>query len=151
MLYIGADHRGFELKEKLKVWLQMHNIPLEDVGAFSYTSEDDYPLIAAALGEKVRESEDNKGILLCGSGIGAVSAVNKVRGIRGGLGIATEQVVAGRHDDDMNVLVLAADYTTEDDSRRMAEAFLKTAYDDGTERYQRRVDQIHALEERRYD
>src|SRR3989344_978861 len=146
MLYIGADHRGYKLKEQLKSWLKTESISVEDVGAFSYDKNDDYPLVAASLAERVGASEDNKGILLCGSGVGASAAANKRGGIRAAIGISPEQVADCRHDDDMNMLVVAADHTHEDGVRAMVQAFLKTDFDEGSERYQRRISQIRSLE-----
>ena len=146
MLYIGSDHRGFKLKEELQDWLLENKYELRDVGASSYNKEDDYPLISAELGRLVSSDEINKGILLCGSGMGASAAVNKIKGIRGSVGFDENQTKAGRHDDDINVLVIATDYTSLEEAKKLVQAFLETNFDGETERYRRRIEQIHNLE-----
>ena len=81
MIYIGSDHRGFALKEKLKEKLTEWGYDYEDVGPFEYDKDDDYPDFAKLVGEKVAASEDSKGILICGAGVGVVVTSNKIKGI----------------------------------------------------------------------
>lgn len=144
-VYFGADHRGFELKQQLKQWLLEKGYAAEDIGAYALDPADDYPVISEKLGRAVVSSENDFGILLCGSGVGASAAVNKIDGIRGAIGISPDQVRAGRHDDDMNVLILGADETEIQSAKQMIKAFLTTPYHK-TERYQRRINQIKGLE-----
>lgn len=143
---IGADHRGFMLKEQLKKWLTEKGYQVTDTGSAQLEPEDDYPVISFSLAEKLLATEEAAlAILCCGSGVGATVAANKVPDIRCGLGLSAQQVAAGRHDDDMNVLALAADFTSLEDAQKMVEAFLTTAF--GNEpRYQRRLDQIYDRE-----
>jgi ribose 5-phosphate isomerase B len=143
---LGADHRGFTLKEQLQQWLQQQGYEVIDVGAETVQPDDDYPLVSFALSERiVAEGPSARGILCCGSGIGASIAANKVPGVRCGLGITSEQVKAGRHDDDMNILAVAADFTSWESAQPLVKAFLETAF--GSEpRYQRRLDQIRDRE-----
>lgn len=138
---IGADHRGFHLKELLKPWLTAQGHQVTDCGSHTLLPEDDYPQISFALAERLVDSEGALAILCCGSGIGASVAANKVKGARCGVGFHPEQVAAGRHDDDMNILALAADYLTEATAQELITTFLETPYDDQP-RYQRRLDQI---------
>lgn len=83
-LYLGADHAGYQLKEKIKLWLEKENISYEDLGALTYCSNDDYPDYAQKVALKVVK-EKVKGILICGSGQGMCIAANKVKGVRAGL------------------------------------------------------------------
>ena len=83
MLYIAADHRGYDEKEKLRHFLDLSNIEFIDLGAKEYDPDDDYPDYAFKLGEIVVK-EDAKGIILCGSGVGVCVACNKVKGVRAG-------------------------------------------------------------------
>ncbi len=141
-VFIGADHRGFHLKERLKPWLGAQGHQVIDAGSLQLEPQDDYPVISFGLAEKVVEEEKGaRGILCCGSGVGAAVAANKVKGVRCGLGLTAKQVQAARHDDDMNILALAADYITEDTAREMVTAFLETTFSNEP-RYQRRLDQI---------
>lgn len=150
MLFLASDHRGFELKERIQAFIESLKEPsaageIRDLSP-EKNPEDDYPIIAAELGRLVASDNLNKGILLCGSGVGASAAVNKIRGVRGAIGLSGIQVRAGRHDDDMNVLIIAADYTDEQVAKELVTAFLETPFDTQTERYTRRIEQIARLE-----
>lgn len=144
-VYFGADHRGFELKQQLKQWLLEKRYVVEDIGAYSFDPNDDYPVISEKLGRAVVSSKGGLGILLCGSGVGASAAVNKIDGIRGAIGMSVDQVRAGRHDDDMNVLILPADEIQFDDAKKLVEVFLTTPYAK-KERYERRLGEIRKIE-----
>lgn len=144
-IFIGADHRGFQLKEQLKQWLQQGEYLVEDVGAYQLDQHDDYPIISEKLGIAVAASRNALGILLCGSGVGASAAVNKVDGIRGGIGVSPDQVRAGRHDDNMNVLILAADGTDFSFAKDICDVFLTTPYAK-EKRYERRLKEIRNIE-----
>lgn len=142
-VYLGADHRGFELKEKLKAQIRGHEII--DLGAHELDPNDDYTTYALEVAKKVA-SQEPLGILVCGSGVGMDIVANKIDGVRASVGKQKEQVVAGRHDDDMNVLVLSADYTSEDEAMNMVNAFLGTQFS-GEERHKRRLLHIKEIEE----
>lgn len=146
-VYIGSDHRGFKLKQELEVWLKSKKHEIVDVGALVYDPTDDYPMVSERLGRAVSVSPERKGILLCGSGVGGSAAVNKIDGVRAAIGINAEQVRAGRHDDKMNILVIAADETSSTLAKQMVEAFLTTPYHK-TQRYERRINQVKKLETR---
>lgn len=144
MIYLGADHRGYFLKEKIKAWLSTLEYDFLDLGASSYDKEDDYPDIGIRVGEKVVEAK-GKGILICGSGIGACVAANKVPGVRAGLCLLAKQAAAGRNDDDMNILCINADLVSDDDNREILRVFLETPFG-AEERYVRRINKMKQYE-----
>ncbi|HEX8924000.1 MAG TPA: phosphoglycerate kinase [Patescibacteria group bacterium] len=144
MIFIGADHRGFQQKEELTEWLRSKGYQVTDLGNKKYDQEDDYTDIAIHLGEKVAH-EKAKGILICGSGIGVSAAVNKVKGIRAGLCMSAEQAKDGRHDDDMNVLCLSGNLKTIEENEEIAESFCETMFG-SDERFIRRINKIKAYE-----
>lgn len=145
-IFIGADHRGFELKEKLKKWLTEKGYDVEDCGNTVYNKDDDYPDFAATVGKKVQElGEDGRGIVICGSGIGISFAANKVKGVRCAIGINHDHVFHGRDSDDINVLSLAPDFFSEEQMMEMVETFLETPFSQG-ERHVRRIKKIEEIE-----
>ena len=110
-IFLGADHRGFEDKETVKEWLEDTEHTVVDCGAEEYVSDDDYPDYALAVAEKVAEAPgERRGIVFCGSGVGAVVAANKVKGIRAGQARDPEIAAVARADDDTNLLSIGADY-----------------------------------------
>lgn len=125
-IYLGADHRGFRLKERLKAFLVRRGYTVRDLGAKRVLPRDDYPQYGFAVGRAVRKDAKALGIAVCGSGIGINIAANKIQGIRAGLAMSVKQAKAGRREDRMNVLTLAADFTTRADAERIAMAFLTT-------------------------
>jgi ribose 5-phosphate isomerase B len=144
-IYIGADHRGFELKEKIAKWLFEMEHAYQDLGAQSLDSHDDYTKYAEEVASLVAKDENSRGILLCGSGVGVEVVANKFDGIRAAIGKDIFQIEAGRADDDMNILVIAADYTTEKEAKAMLIAFLETKYE-GSARHERRLEEIEKIE-----
>lgn len=145
MVYIGADHRGYQFKEKIKTWLTEWSYDYEDLGAFEYNKDDDYPDFAKAVGEKVAANAVSKGVLVCGSGIGVAIAANKIKGIRAGTAASMEQVKASVNDEDLNVLAISADYTSEAVAREIIKMFLETKFS-GAERHIRRINKTRDLE-----
>ena len=145
MIYIGADHRGFKLKEKIKKWLDEWGHDYQDVGAFEVDPNDDFPVYASKVAESITELED-RGIIICGSGVGVDEVANKFDGIRSGLAINREQIEAARNDDNINVLAIASDYIVEDDAREIVKTFLETEFSD-EERFNRRLAEIGDIEE----
>ncbi len=146
MIFIGADHRGYALKEKISRWLFEWKYPFEDIGASILDTSDDYTKYAEEVASLVAKNDDSKGILLCGSGVGVDVVANKFDGVRASIGKSADQVRAGRNDDDMNILVIAADYTNEEDVKGMLETFLETKFS-GKDRYERRLEEIEKIEE----
>src|SRR3989338_10873440 len=99
-VYIGADHAGFKLKEKLKLFLNKNNYSIFDLGASQLIKDDDYPKYASAVGKLVAKNKDSFGILICGSGHGVCIAANKVKGIRAVLCEHIKDTFYSRRDDD---------------------------------------------------
>lgn len=144
-IYLGADHRGYGLKEKIKDWLLEWDYTYEDMGAYGYDEKDDYTLYAEKVAVIVSGNKKSRGIVACGSGVGADIAANKIDGAYASIGKTKEQVQAGRNDDDMNILVLAADYTEEKEAKEMIKVFLETEFSEKT-RYKRRLEEIKRIE-----
>lgn len=141
MIYLGADHRGYQLKEKIKTWLLEQKIELEDLGNTRLDKEDDYPDFAKAVSEKVVAHPDSFGILICGSGAGMDITANRVVGVRCVLGFDSYQVKMARSNDDVNILSLAADFISEEMAKKLISVFLKTPFSFG-EKHQRRIEKI---------
>ena len=148
-IYIGADHRGFNLKESLKKYFHENGIEHEDLGAYEFHASDDYPIYAERVSHKVSEgikqAEDPRGILICGSGVGVDIVANKFEGIRSGLAINRKQVESARKDDDINVLAIAADETDESKAREMVRTFLETEFE-SSKKHIRRLNEIEEIE-----
>ncbi len=146
MIYFGADHRGFELKERLKVFAKNLGYEVSDLGAGSLVPDDDYSDYAKAVAEKIAlDPAVAKGVLVCGGGTGMDISANKVNGIRSVLGISPDHVFAARHDDDANVLSLSSDFIVPEAAEQMTKIFLLTPFG-GDERYRRRIEKIHEIE-----
>jgi ribose 5-phosphate isomerase B len=144
---IGADHRGYELKESIKNNPKFINdVAWVDVGAAEYQVGDHYPDYAARLVEQMKSDPSiGLGILICGSGVGMSVAANKFTGIRSGLGINPEHVVSARHDDDINVLAIASDYTSDEEAAAIIDSFLHTDFSQES-RHVERIEKIKTLE-----
>ncbi len=148
VIYFGADHGGFELKEKLKVFAQSKGYEVVDVGATAYDEKDDYPDFAGVVGKKVSLAPDQaRGILLCRNGAGVNIAANKFPHVRCVLGFSSDQVYDARHDDDVNVLSIPADFVDEPTAQKLAEVFLATPFAKEEERFVRRLNKLAAIEE----
>ncbi len=144
-IFIGADHRGYELKEKIAKWLFEMEYPYQDLGAYHLDPNDDYPKYAEQVASLVAATEGSRGVLLCGSGVGVDVVANKFDGVRSSIGKSVPQVEAGRNDDNMNVLVIAADFTTEKEAKAMLIAFLETKYAEKAS-FERRLQEIKEIE-----
>ena len=145
MIYLGADHRGFTLKEKVAKWLFEWKYGFTDMGAESLDPDDDYPIYAEKVASMVVGNRSSRGILLCGSGVGVDVVANKFDGVRASIGKSAEQVRAGRRDDDLNILVIAADFTSENETKEMLKAFLETSFDQKF-RHRKRLEVISKIE-----
>ncbi len=146
MIYIGADHRGYKLKEALKIYLQELNYVCEDLGAKELIPDDDYPDYAILVAEKVAEDpENNRGILICGSGVGVDIVANKIRNIRSALCFDVKQARMSRNDDNANILSLSADFISEDLAKEIVKTWLETPFS-GLEHHVRRIEKIRKIE-----
>jgi RpiB/LacA/LacB family sugar-phosphate isomerase len=141
---IGADHAGFELKERLKQELTAQGHQVEDLGTHN-TMPVDYPDSAAAVGRAVQAGQAQRGLIICGSGVGASVAANKIRGIRAGLCHDSYSAHQGVEHDDMNVLVLGARVIGVSLASELVRAFLAATFS-GEERHRRRLEKVLALE-----
>lgn len=146
LIFIGADHRGFKLKESIKKYLKDKGYEIVDLGNAVYDENDDYPDIAALVAQSVApDPSERRGILICGSGVGVDIVANKIRGIRSALAINSDQIYASRNDDDTNVLSLAADFIDEENAQKIALTWLKTPFS-SEEKYVRRLEKISKIE-----
>ena len=144
VVYLGADHKGYRLKNIIREWMNAAGLNCTDLGNKEYNVDDDYTDIAILLAEKI-VSERTKGILICGSGVGVCVAANKVKGVRAGMGINERQVRIAREDDDINVLCLAAEAVGEEENQKMIKVFLETVFVP-SERHMRRINKIKKYE-----
>lgn len=140
---VGADHRGFKLKDKIIADLREKGWSVTDVSG-KYDSDDDYPDVAVNLGEKV-VANNSLGILICGSGAGVCAAANKVKGVRAAMAINARQARKMKEDDDINVLCLSADFMGEEENLEIAQEFLKAVFA-SEERFIRRIRKIKKYE-----
>jgi RpiB/LacA/LacB family sugar-phosphate isomerase len=145
-LVIGADHAGFALKEALKDYLSKQGHEVLDVGAHAYDGDDDYPDFSAAVGRAVAGGEAPRGILVCGSGVGASIAANKIAGVRACLCHDIYSATQGVEHDDMNVLCLGGLIVGEALARKLVDGFLGAEFI-GEGRFRRRLEKVLALEE----
>ena len=106
-IFLGADHAGWELKEEIKSQLEKQGWSLEDLSHSVFDPQDDYPAIAFRVAEKVKETKEARGILICGSGIGMAISANKIKGIRAAKISSPEEAFFARQHNDLNVLCLA--------------------------------------------
>jgi ribose 5-phosphate isomerase B len=144
---IAADHAGFALKQELIPTLRSSGHQVEDLGTQS-TDPVDYPDIAAQLARAIQSGLAERGVLICGSGVGASVAANKLPGIRAGLCHDSYSAHQGVEHDDMNILVLGARVIGSELARELVRVFLGASFSH-EERHQRRLGKIRALEEQR--
>lgn len=144
---IGADHAGFEGKEKIKKTLDQLGVEYEDVGTFSNDSVD-YPDFSQKVGEKVSSGEAEKGILVCGSGIGVAIAANKISGIRAAQAWNEETARLSRQHNDANVLTIGARVIPETEIPKIVAAWLETDFEGG--RHAGRVEKMMSLEKEKF-
>ena len=142
---IGADHAGFELKQALVRQLVAEGHELLDVGAVTFNSRDDYVDFALAASEKVRQGEAERGILVCGSGVGSSVAANKLKGIRACICHDTYSARQGVEHDDLNVLCLGGRVVGTHLASEVVRAFLAARYT-ADERHERRLEKVREAE-----
>ncbi len=145
-LYIGADHNGFDMKQKLLAELARAGYDVTDAGDQTRNPDDDFPQFASRAIAQLRASDDPeaKAILICGSGQGMCMAANRYKGIRASLVWDIEEAHASRNDDDSNVLCLPARYMTIPKGITIAEAWLSTPFA-GAPRFKRRIKELDDL------
>ena len=147
---VAGDHAGFELKELLVPWLQSAGHQVEDLGAHSFNAEDDYPDFAFLVADSVRSGKVERGIVVCGSGVGASIAANKVPGIRACLCHDTYTGHQGVEHDDMNVLCLGGRVIGFELAKEIVTAFLAANFIPEV-RFKRRLEKLLQVEKRRLE
>jgi len=143
---IGADHAGYELKEEIKNFLKEEGVECQDFGTYEANSTDDYPEIGIKVAGAVSGGKFERGILICGTGLGMCLVANKVPGIRATpcYGVLTARL--SREHNDSNILTLGARLTGTDLAREIVEEWLKAKFQKG--RHRRRLDEIKKIEEK---
>jgi ribose 5-phosphate isomerase B len=144
-LGIAADHGGFELKERLSEELKTLGQEVVDFGAHEYDPKDDYPDFVVPLARAVARGEVERGLAICGSGVGACVAANKVPGVRASLITDPYSAHQGVEDDDMNIMCLGGRVTCYALAWDLVQTFLKSSFK-GAERFRRRLEKVAALE-----
>lgn len=149
MLFLAADHAGFELKEKIKAYLSKHQIPFKDMGAFEFDKDDDYPDFAYAAAKGVSEDPNhNSAILICGSGAGMSITANKVKAVYCAQVWQKDLARSAREHNNVNAIALAARYISEEEAILSVAEFLKA--NGKTEgRHKRRFRKIQKIESRK--
>ena len=142
---LASDHRGYQLKDSLKKFLEEREIEFLDVGAFSADSVD-YPDFAMLAAEKVSHGEYDRGILICGSGIGMCVVANKFPGILASVCHDVSTAEMSRKHNDSNMLSLGADVINEELARKILHVWLETKFEGG--RHLRRIQKISEIESR---
>ena len=156
MIYLGADHGGFDLKEKIKRWLDFWGFDFEDLGNSIYDKDDDYPHFAIKVAKKVATEELNKshpvpwkdrpkGILTCRSAAGMVIAANKISGARAVTATDSRAAKKTRLHNDANILALSGDWLEDYQAKKILKTWLETEFS-GEERHVRRIKQIGEME-----
>ncbi|MCL4366589.1 RpiB/LacA/LacB family sugar-phosphate isomerase [Patescibacteria group bacterium] len=145
MIYLGADHRGFELKEKLQQRLEDEGFLVTDLGNNHLDPQDDFVDFAQKVAEAVGSDEQNQGILLCGSGAGVDMVANKISGVRAALVFDEKRAWQARHDDNANILALPADVFDIETVWPVVKTFLTTPFSN-EERFERRLKKIEEVE-----
>lgn len=142
---IACDHGGFDLKNTIHDFLKEKGYEVKDFGAYKLDNGDDYPDFVVPLARAVSHKEVDRGIAICGSGVGASVAANKVSGVRAALIHDHFSAHQGVEDDDMNLLCLGGRVTAYAAAEELVSAFLNAKYV-GNERFKRRLDKVSALE-----
>lgn len=143
---IAADHGGFSLKEEVRTALESAGHTIVDYGAFEMQKDDDYPDFVIPLARAVAAGEVERGIAVCGSGVGAAIAANKIPGVRAALVHETFSAHQGVEDDNMNVICLGGRVIALAMALELIHAFLRAKFS-GAERHKRRLAKVSSLEE----
>ncbi|MHC1698263.1 MAG: ribose 5-phosphate isomerase B [Geobacteraceae bacterium] len=148
MIVIGSDHGGFELKEAIKALLQARSITVVDLGTSNGNDSVDYPDFGESVARKVSQGEAEKGVLVCGTGIGMSIVANKFPGVRAALAADSYMAKMAKLHNNANILVLGGRVLDENEACEMVATWLDSSFEGG--RHQSRLDKISALEEELY-
>ena len=146
MIYLGADHRGFKLKEYIKKRLSEDEMEFTDKGDLVLDPQDDYVDFAKLVSDEVIKDEKNRGVLICGSGVGVDMVANKIDGVRCALVGDVTRAEQSRQHEDVNVIALPADILEEEVGYQIVKAFLNTEFS-GEERHVRRLEKMQEVED----
>ncbi len=146
---IGADHAGYEMKRMLVDFVEKLGHSVHDVGTFEPEKPDDYPDYATLVAEDIRSGNAERGILICGSGVGVSVAANKFKGIRAGICHDHYSAHQGVEHDNMNILVLGSRIVGQMVAQDSAEAFLSARFT-GEERHVRRLNKVKGIEDNEF-
>lgn len=146
IIYLGADHAGFEMKEMLRIFLYEEGYEIVDCGNTQFEAEDDYPDFGFAVGRAVASNLESLGVVFCGSGVGMCLSANKVAGIRAGCALGEGHAQSGKRDDDTNVLCIASRSVSVEDAKKIILAWLGTKFEKN-ERFVRRVEKVARFEQ----
>ena len=141
----GSDHAGFEIKEEIKSFLTSLNIDFVDLGAYEFDALDDYPDFAKNVGYAIRNGEAQKGIIVCGSGVGASITANKIKGVRAGLCHVGYSAHQGVEHDDMIVLCIGSRIIGIELIKEIIISFINAKFS-GEERHSRRLQKLLDIE-----
>jgi ribose 5-phosphate isomerase B len=146
LIYIGADHRGFQLKEVLKKKLSEWGYEINDVGNSQLDENDDYPDFAEKVAREIsQEPFARKGVLICGSGVGVDVVANKFKRVRSSLVSSADQAFSARHDDDANVLCLPADFISQEEAEKILGIWVQTPFSEEPQ-HRKRLAKISDIE-----
>ena len=148
-VYLATDHAGFQLKEKIKQYLQEQNYQVEDFGAYSFNPNDDYPNFIAKVGEAIKNSPESFGIIFGKSGAGEEIVANKFKNVRAVLGFSKDNVQLSRIHNNANVLSLGSQFEDFTAAKELVEIFLKTPFSNDP-RHARRIEEITKIEDKNY-
>ena len=146
---VGADHGGYELKEQLTPWLSSLGHETVDLGAHHLDPDDDYPDFAFAVAQSVQAGNAGRGIIICGSGVGASIAANKVSGVRASVCHDTYSGRQGVEHDDMNVICIGGRIISIELAKEIVAAFLSASFQPEP-RFKRRLDKVLKVERQQY-
>lgn len=145
---IGADHNGFKLKNNALIpWLESKGHQVIDSGAYNHDHEDDYPDFAHTVATAISNHTADKGIIICGSGVGASITANKVKGVRAAICHDTYSAAQGVEHDDMNVICIGSRIIEEQLIYEILDLFIAASFLDNEERFVRRLNKVLDIEE----
>ena len=144
-IYLGADHAGFELKEKIKSFLSEKGFEIEDCGAFEFNKNDDYPNLISKAAIKTSRNPYSFGIVFGKSGTGECIVANKHKGIRAFLAINEKNVKLAREHNDANIISFGSEFVTLEEVKKLTKLFLETPFSKD-KRHIRRINEIKEIE-----
>src|SRR3989338_5655349 len=148
-IYIGADHGGWKLKEKLEEYLKEKDYKVVDMGNQDLVEHDDYPEFGYAVAKRVVTDEGSHGIVICGNAQGICIVANKVKGARAATGFDKEVALSARADDNSNILCLPGRHVDIKEAKQIVDTWLTTEFS-GEERHKRRLQRVHEIENQEF-